>query len=100
MKIGTVKKITLVLLTAALIVGLLTFMTVEKDSSTFVLMFYIVLGLFLAALAIIWFFARCPHCGAHLFYQFFKLKKCPKCKKKLMDNEAYIDRSKEIMRRH
>ena len=100
MKIGTVKKITLVLLTAALVIGLLTFFTVEKESSTFVLMFYIVLGLFLAALAIIWLFARCPHCGAHLFYHFFKLTKCPKCHKKLLDSSSYVDRSKDIMRRH
>lgn len=100
MKIGTVKKITLVLLTAALIIGLLTFATVQKDSESFAILFYVVLGLFLAALAVIWFFARCPQCGAHLFYQFFKLKKCPKCHKKLMDDAAYIDRSKEIMRRH
>ncbi|MBQ9249137.1 MAG: hypothetical protein IJ179_02085 [Oscillospiraceae bacterium] len=49
---------------------------------------YAVIGLLALMLAVIAIWGRCPHCGKHLFWGFFKLQECPKCGRSLTEERS------------
>lgn len=94
MKLGTAKTVALGSLMLGLAIGLFGFFFLEEGSSLYLISEIITAALFAAGIitAAVW--GRCPFCGNHLFYKLFKLKVCPRCKRKLENTGRYTRRKR------
>ena len=83
MKLAKARILTLALLLAALAIAVAANFLTAEGSAEYTISLIVVLLLFVAGLAVAFFWGRCPHCGRHLFVYFLRLSRCPRCGKPL-----------------
>jgi len=85
MKYGTTKIVSIVLLALAVLSVLLCRFLPQTAAGLLT-----AAGVLLAAaVAVIAVWGRCPHCGKHLIFRFFKHKECPQCGRELDPDGKY-----------
>ncbi len=87
MKFETAKYTALGLLLAGLAVGVSGIFLVEEGTPLYTFTLTITVALLCAGIAVGAVWARCPHCGKHLFINMLKWKTCPKCRRALYEDK-------------
>ena len=79
MKFQTAKNVSLALIMAGIMIGLLGSITLESGTSEYTFSFITMLVLVGLSLLILFVWGKCPKCKKRIFYQVYKYKKCPHC---------------------
>ena len=87
MKFKTAKYTVLSLLLAGLAVGVSGVFLVEEGTSLYTFTLTITMVLLCAGIVVGAVWARCPHCGKHLFINMLKWKTCPQCGRGLTEEK-------------
>ena len=87
MKFKTAKYTVLSLLLAGLAVGVSGVFLVEEGTSLYTYALTITMVLLCAGIVVGAVWARCPHCGKHLFINMLKWKTCPQCGRGLIEEK-------------
>lgn len=94
MKFSASKAASMGMLLAALSIGVASALIFEEGTTAYTGSAVLITVLFIAALAIMYIWGRCPYCGKRLFYGLYKWKICPKCRRKLDPNGKYVPSKK------